>query len=67
MEWLRVNWPYLLENVVTLASEAGRESEENTVGTLSTEEAKEALRHQKGNLWAAVTECVEGRRTKVWR
>ena len=50
---------------MTLASNVGHEAEENTIGTISKSEAKEALRKHKGNIWAAVTECVEGRQQKV--
>ena len=53
--------------ISTLASNVGHEAEENTIGTLSKPEAKEALRKHKGNIWAAVTECVEQRQTKVIR
>ena len=34
-------------------------------GTISKAEAREALRKHKGNIWASVTECVEGRQQKV--
>ena len=52
--------------MMTLATKVGQEAEdENTVGTLSMEEATEAVRRNKGDLWASVTDCVEGRRTKV--
>ena len=54
-----------MDTVVTLASNVGHEAEENTIGTLSKSEAKEALRKHKGNIWAAVTECVEQRQSKV--
>jgi len=47
------------------ASNVGHEAEENTIGTLSKIEAKDALRKHKGNIWAAVTECVEQRQLKV--
>ena len=50
---------------MTLASNVGHEKDENTIGTLSKAEAKEALRTHKGNIWAAVTECVEQRQKKV--
>ena len=63
--WLKENWDNMMETVVTLASNVGHEAEENTIGTLSKPEAKEALRKHKGNIWAAVTECVEQRQTKV--
>merc|ERR1719367_351944 len=62
--WLKENWDNMMETVVTLASNVGHEAEENTIGTLSQPEAKEALRKHKGNIWAAVTECVEQRQTK---
>jgi E3 ubiquitin-protein ligase RNF31 len=65
IEWLKENWTYMLDTVVTLATNAGHEAEENTVGTLSRSEAKEALRKHKGNIWAAMTDCVDGRRNKV--
>merc|ERR1712020_39715 len=63
--WLKENWDNMMETVVTLASNVGHEAEENTIGTLSKPEAKEALRKHKGNIWAAVTECVEQRQSKV--
>ena len=63
--WLKENWGNMMETVVTLASNVGHEAEENTIGTLSKPEAKEALRKHKGNIWAAVTECVEQRQLKV--
>lgn len=47
------------------ASNVGHEAEENTIGTLSKVEARDALRKHKGNIWAAVTECVETRQLKV--
>ena len=34
-------------------------------GTISNKEARDALRLHKGNVWSAVTECVEQRRKKV--
>ena len=55
----------MMETVMTLASNVGHEADQNTVGTLSKVEAREALRKHKGNIWAAVTECVEQRQAKV--
>ena len=63
--WLNENWDNMMETVMTLASNVGHEAEENTIGTLSKAEAKDALRKHKGNIWAAVTECVEQRQAKV--
>ena len=66
VEWLDDNFEGLLETVMTLATKVGREAEEeNTVGTLSRGEAVGAVRRNKGVLWHSVTDCVEGRRTKV--
>lgn len=36
----------------------------NTVGTISAIEAREALRLHKGNIWHAVTQCIEQRQKK---
>lgn len=57
----------MIETVQTLATKYGREKgqENNQIGTISSTEAKDALRTHKGNVWAAVTECVEQRRKKV--
>lgn len=62
--WLKDNWDNMMDTVMTLASNVGHEAEENTIGTLSKPEAKDALRKHKGNIWAAVTECVEQRQLK---
>ena len=62
--WLTENWANMIDTVMTLASNVGHEAEENTIGTISKLEAKEALRKHKGNIWASVTECVEGRQQK---
>ena len=57
----------MIETVQTLATKYGRDKgqELNEVGTISSPEAKEALRLHRGNVWAAVTECVDQRRKKV--
>ena len=66
VDWLDENFEELLETVMTLATKVWREAEEeNTVGTLSREEAVGAVRRNRGELWPSVTDCVEGRRTKV--
>ena len=62
--WLTENWANMIDTVMTLASNVGHVAEENTIGTISKAEAKEALRKHKGNIWASVTECVEGRQQK---
>ena len=65
VEWLKENWHNMMETVMTLASNVGHEQEENTIGTIYKPEDEEALRRHKGNIWAAVTECVEQRQKKV--
>ena len=67
VDWLDENFEGLLETVMALATKVGRDSgeTENTVGTLSREEAAAAVRRNRGELWPSVTECVEGRKTKV--
>lgn len=65
IEWLRQNWQKTINSVQTLATQMGRESPMNIVGTVSETEAKDALRLHNGNIWPAVTECVEQRQKKV--
>ncbi len=57
----------MIETVQALGTKYGRDKghELNEVGTISPPEAKEALRIHRGNVWAAVTECVDQRRKKV--
>lgn len=57
----------MIETVQSLATKYGREKgmDGNDVGTISVPEAKEAIRSNRGNVWAAVTDCVDQRRKKV--
>ncbi|XP_046385268.1 E3 ubiquitin-protein ligase lubel-like isoform X2 [Ischnura elegans] len=64
LAWLKANWLQMVDTVATLATNFGLERRENTVGTVSTTEAREALRKQGGDVWAAVTHCVESRQRK---
>ncbi|KAK9511230.1 hypothetical protein O3M35_005827 [Rhynocoris fuscipes] len=64
VEWLKQNWRNMIDTVVTLATNYGHERKENTVGTISASEARDALRLHDGNVWAAVTECVDQRQRK---
>jgi len=63
--WLRQHWRNLIDTVATLATNYGLERAENTVGVVSALEARDALRLKKGNVWSAVTHCVEQRQSKV--
>lgn len=65
LEWLQENWRNMVDSVVTLSTNYGNDKKENDIGLLSENEARDALRLHKGNIWAAVTECVEGRQRKV--
>ncbi|XP_067001536.2 E3 ubiquitin-protein ligase lubel isoform X1 [Anabrus simplex] len=62
--WLQENWRNMIDTVVTLATNYGHERKENNIGTISVAEARDALRLHKGNVWSAVTECVEQRQKK---
>ncbi|XP_038107290.1 E3 ubiquitin-protein ligase lubel isoform X3 [Culex quinquefasciatus] len=64
VQWLRDNWLKLVDTVQTLATKYGHEKRENTIGTISATEAREALRLHKGNIWHAITECIEQRQKK---
>lgn len=57
----------MIDTVTTLATNYGHEKQENTVGTISAKEARDALRQHRGNVWSAVTECVEQRQKKVFK
>ncbi|GJQ83843.1 hypothetical protein Trydic_g5700 [Trypoxylus dichotomus] len=64
IEWLKENWDKTIASVQTLATQMGRESPLNVVGTVSEKEARDALRQHKGNVWEAVMTCVEQRQQK---
>lgn len=65
LEWLKENWRHMVDTVATLATNYGQERQVNDIGFITATEAKTALRVHKGNIWAAVTECVEQRQKKV--
>ncbi|KAK3890763.1 hypothetical protein Pcinc_005295 [Petrolisthes cinctipes] len=64
LEWLKENWRHMVDTVSTLATNYGQERRVNDVGSITAAEARVALRVHKGNIWAAVTECVEQRQKK---
>ncbi|KAF5269138.1 hypothetical protein FQR65_LT02438 [Abscondita terminalis] len=64
IEWLCQNWQSTISSVQTLATQLGREGPMNIVGTVSEAEARDSLCLHKGNVWPAVTECVEQRQRK---
>lgn len=64
VQWLKDNWPKLITTVQSLATKYGQERIENTIGTISQTEAREALRQHSGNIWQAVSECIEQRQRK---
>lgn len=65
IEWLRTQWPHLVETVQVLVTTQGKEMKEDTVGVLSAAEAREALRTVKGDMWNAVALAVQRRQQKV--
>lgn len=65
VEWLQENWRHMVDTVKTLASNYGIERKINDIGEISETEAKKALRMHKGDIWAAVTGCIEERQKKV--
>ncbi|XP_067620966.1 E3 ubiquitin-protein ligase lubel isoform X4 [Eurosta solidaginis] len=64
VQWLRENWQKLIQTVQSLSTKYGQERAENIIGTISQNEAREALRQHGGNIWHAVSECIEQRQRK---
>ncbi|XP_076352720.1 linear Ubiquitin E3 ligase isoform X2 [Tachypleus tridentatus] len=64
IHWLQENWKNMVETVVTLATNYGHDKRDNNVGIITETESREALVTHRGNVWASVTECVEGRQRK---
>lgn len=55
----------MIKNVIALAAKYGEDNEENDVGVITASEAKMALHIHRGDIWDAVTECIENRQRKV--
>ncbi|XP_017024060.1 E3 ubiquitin-protein ligase lubel isoform X1 [Drosophila kikkawai] len=64
IQWLRDNWLKLVQTVQSLSTKYGQERAENTIGTVSQNEAREALRSSGGNVWQAVADCIQQRQQK---
>ncbi|SPP85699.1 uncharacterized protein LOC117587520 isoform X2 [Drosophila guanche] len=64
IQWLRENWLKLVQTVQSLSTKYGQERGENTIGSISQNEAREALRNSSGNVWQAVAECIQQRQQK---
>ncbi|XP_037958350.1 E3 ubiquitin-protein ligase lubel isoform X5 [Teleopsis dalmanni] len=64
VQWLRENWLKLIQTVQSLSTKYGQERVENIIGTISHNEARDALRMHSGNIWQAVSECIEQRQKK---
>ncbi|ALC38437.1 CG11321 [Drosophila busckii] len=64
IQWLRENWHKLVQTVQSLSTKYGQEKAENTIGTVSQNEAREALRRSGGNVWQAVADCIQQRQQK---
>lgn len=65
IDWLKTQWPHLVETVQVLVTTQGKELKENCIGVLSAIEAKEALRATKGDVWSAVAVAIQRRQLKV--
>ncbi|KAH8294561.1 hypothetical protein KR044_004107 [Drosophila immigrans] len=61
IQWLRDNWHKLVQTVQSLSTKYGQERAENTIGTISQKEARNALRSSSGNVWQAVADCIQQR------
>ncbi|KAL7738764.1 hypothetical protein ACLKA6_001167 [Drosophila palustris] len=64
IQWLRENWHKLVQTVQSLSTKYGQERAENTIGTISQNEARDALRSSGGNVWQAVADCIQQRQQK---
>ncbi|XP_068140616.1 E3 ubiquitin-protein ligase lubel isoform X2 [Drosophila tropicalis] len=67
IQWLRENWHKLIQTVQSLSTKYGQERGENTIGSISQNEAREALRSSSGNVWQAVADCIQQRQQKYRR
>ncbi|XP_015178743.1 PREDICTED: uncharacterized protein LOC107067604 [Polistes dominula] len=65
LEWLKTQWPHSIEAVQILVSTQGKEQRENNIGVISVNEAKDALRTCKGDVWNAVTIAAQRRQHKT--
>ncbi|XP_034940977.1 E3 ubiquitin-protein ligase lubel [Chelonus insularis] len=67
MEWLKNQWPHLIETVQILVTTRGKEmlDSENNIGILTPNEAKKILRECKGDVWTSVTKAIQQRQQKV--
>ncbi|XP_076662189.1 linear Ubiquitin E3 ligase isoform X2 [Halictus rubicundus] len=64
IDWLKAQWPHLVETVQVLATTQGKELKENNIGAITAAEAKEALRLAKGDVWNSVAVAVQRRQIK---
>lgn len=67
IDWLKTQWPHLVETVQVLVTAQGKQTNENGIGVLSPAEAREALRSVRGDTWNAVALAVQRRQQKVRR
>ncbi|XP_078040545.1 linear Ubiquitin E3 ligase isoform X2 [Augochlora pura] len=64
IDWLKAQWPHLVETVQVLATTQGKELKENNIGAITAAEAKEAVRLAKGDVWNSVAVAVQRRQQK---
>ena len=67
VRWLKENWPGMVRTVQTLTSDYQTEMDglQNSIGRPTIQEAEQALRLHKGNVWSSVVECTKQRKDKV--
>lgn len=62
IEWLKTQWPHLIETVRILVSTRAKDMDnDNGLTCISTAECKEALRLSKGEVWSAVIKAIQQR------
>ncbi|XP_053402115.1 uncharacterized protein LOC123548578 isoform X2 [Mercenaria mercenaria] len=64
LDWLKTKWPELIDIVTTMATEKGKTADQNDVGDVSSQEAKQALIKSDGDIDKATQMCVEERIAK---
>lgn len=61
IEWLKKNWKKNVNMVASMATKAGNEQQQNSVGEVSEEEAEAAYISCHGNMKDAAQLCVSKR------
>jgi hypothetical protein len=65
LQFLTSEWKKLVEVIIASSRAEGQKSEQNDIGDISPEEARQALQENKGDMGAAVRACVTKRKELV--